>query len=103
MSTKHDDIIDKGHTFYREIEVFPNSRFTVEQIRAMTPFAWLLDTAVNFGCSWTSDTTKAIAAVSLPRDTTATLDTTRTYPWRMSVKNDTDTLAVRFGTMSVKE
>jgi hypothetical protein len=101
--TKHDDIIDQGHTFYREIEVFPNTRFTVEQIRAMAPVAWLLDTAITFGCAWTGDTTRAIAAVSLPRDTTATLDSKKAYPWRMSVKNATDTLPVRYGTMSVRE
>jgi hypothetical protein len=103
MSTRHDDVIDQGHTFYIEIEVFPNDRFTVEQIRSMTPVAWLLNTSITFGCSWLSDVTKAKAAVTMPRDIAASLDKSRTYPWRMSVKNDTDTLPVRYGTMSVRE
>lgn len=103
MSQRHDDTIDQGHTFYREIEVFPNARFTVEQIRAMTPVAWMLNTSITFGCTWTADVTRAIAAVSLPRDTAASLDKSRAYPWRMSVTNDTDTLPVRYGTMSVRE
>jgi hypothetical protein len=99
----HNDTIDQGHTFYIEVEVFPNERFTVEQIRAMTPFAWLLNTAFTFGCSWTSDTSRAVAAVAMPRDTTTSLDKTRAYPWRMSVKNDTDTIPVVVGSMSVRE
>jgi hypothetical protein len=103
MSREHNDTIDKGHTFYREIEVFPNARFTVEQIRTMAPIGWLLDTSFTFGCSWTSDTARAIAAVSMPRDTAATLDSKKAYPWRMSVKNDTDTWPVLYGTMSVRE
>ena len=100
---KHDDIIDQGTTFYREIEVFPNSRLTVAQIRAMTPTAWLLDTKFTFGCSWTGDETRAIAAVTMPRATTAELDEKRTYPWRMNIVGVTDTLPVRYGTMTVRE
>lgn len=103
MSTMHNDTIDQGTTFYREIEVYPNSRLTVEQIRAMAPVAWLVGTSINFSCSWTGDTTKAVAAVSMPRDTTAQLDVSRAYPWRMNIVGVTDTLPVRFGTMSVRE
>lgn len=103
MSTKYDGIIDQGATFYIEIEVYPNSRLTVDQIRTMDPVAWLLGTDITFSCAWTGDTTKAVAAVTMPCATTATLDTSKAYPWRMNIVGATDTLPVRFGTMSVKE
>lgn len=99
---RHNDTIRQGATFYREVTA-SSTTLTVEQMRAMTPRATLLDTSIVMPCTWIGDGTAANLAWTLSRDITAMMDETRTYEYNLDIYSATDTHEVLNGIISVRK
>jgi hypothetical protein len=102
MATRYDDTIRQGETFYAEVELI-SRRFSVAELRAMTPRATLLDTDISIPCAWIGDGTKATLAMSISQAVTATLSTDRAYEHNMDLNDGTNIQDALYGVFTIRK